>query len=134
MTQIATVKKVLPDGFVTVAVTRKSACAHDCDRCAGCGTVSGAVSVKARDPLGVRPGQKVMVESRTGQVLGIAALVYLLPLLGFLLGYFLSGGLAESVRYVLAAVAAALCFLPAILYDRRAVRRGSLEYTVRKVL
>lgn len=134
MTQIATVQEVMPDGYVTVAVARKSACAHDCERCAGCGAVGGAVLVKAHAPIGVRPGQKVEVESRTDQVLGVAALVYLLPLLGFLLGYFLSGGLAESVRYVLAAAAAALCFLPAVLYDRRVGRRGSIEYTVRKVL
>ena len=38
--------------------------------------------------------------------------VYLLPVVGFLLGYFLSEGLAEGVRYAIAIGAAALAFLP----------------------
>ena len=87
MTQIATVEKILPGGFVEISVPRKSACGHDCEECAGCGMTGAAIHARAKDPVGVRPGQKVVVESATRKILGVVALVYLLPVVGFLLGY-----------------------------------------------
>jgi len=49
---------------------------------------------------------------------------------GFLLGYFLSEGLAEGVRYAIAIGAAALAFLPSVAYDRHAKKTEALTYTV----
>lgn len=130
MTQIATVEKILPGGFVEISVPRKSACGHDCEECAGCGMTGAAIHARAKDPVGVRPGQKVVVESATRKILGVVALVYLLPVVGFLLGYFLSEGLAEGVRYAIAIGAAALAFLPSVAYDRHAKKMEALTYTV----
>ena len=51
------------------------------------------------------------MESSTKKLLGVVALVYLLPVVGFLLGYFLTEGLmTENWRYVTALAAAALFF------------------------
>ena len=130
MTQIATVEKILPGGFVEISVPRKSACGHDCEECAGCGMTGAAIHARAKDPVGVRPGQKVVVESATRKILGVVALVYLLPVVGFLLGYFLSEGLAEGVRYAIAIGAAALAFRPSVAYDRHAKKTEALTYTV----
>ena len=130
MTQIATVEKILPGGFVEISVPRKSACGHDCEECAGCGMTGAAIHARAKDPVGVRPGQKVVVESATRKILGVVALVDLLPVVGFLLGYFLSEGLAEGVRYAIAIGAAALAFLPSVAYDRHAKKTEALTYTV----
>lgn len=130
MTQIATVEKILPGGFVEISVPRKSACGHDCEECAGCGMTGAAIHARAKAPVGVRPGQKVVVESATRKILGVVALVYLLPVVGFLLGYFLSEGLAEGVRYAIAIGAAALAFLPSVAYDRHAKKTEALTYTV----
>lgn len=130
MTQIATVEKILPGGFVEISVPRKSACGHDCEECAGCGMTGAAIHARAKDPVGVRPGQKVVVESATRKILGVVALVYLLPVVGFLLGYFLSEGLAEGVRYAIAIGAAALAFPPSVAYDRHAKKTEALTYTV----
>lgn len=130
MTQIATVEKILPGGFVEISVPRKSACGHDCEECAGCGMTGAAIHARAKDPVGVRPGQKVVVESATRKILGVVALVYLLPVVGFLLGYFLSEGLAEGVCYAIAIGAAALAFLPSVAYDRHAKKTEALTYTV----
>ena len=130
MTPIATVEKILPGGFVEISVPRKSACGHDCEECAGCGMTGAAIHARAKDPVGVRPGQKVVVESATRKILGVVALVYLLPVVGFLLGYFLSEGLAEGVRYAIAIGAAALAFLPSVAYDRHAKKTEALTYTV----
>ena len=90
MTQVATVEKILRDGYVQISVPRKSACGHDCEECAGCGMTGASVYAEARDPVGVRPGDKVVVESSTRAILAVTWLVYMLPVVFFLLGYFLS--------------------------------------------
>ena len=130
MTQIATVEKILDAGFVEISVPRKSACGHDCEECAGCGMTGAAIHARASDPVGVKPGDKVVVQSETKKLLGVVALVYLLPVVAFLLGYFLSEGLAEKVRYIIAIAAAAAAFLPSIFYDRYAKRHEVLTYTI----
>ena len=130
MTQIATVEKKLEPGFVEISVPRKSACGHDCEECAGCGMIGAAIHARASDPIGVEPGDKVVVQSETKKLLGVVALVYLLPVIAFLLGYFLSDGLAEKVRYCIAIAAAIAAFIPSIFYDRYAKRHEVLTYTV----
>ena len=133
MTQIATVEKILDAGFVEISVPRKSACGHDCEECAGCGMTGAAIHARASDPVGVKPGDKVVVQSETKKLLGVVALVYLLPGGAFLLGYFLSEGLAEKVRYIIAIAAAAAAFLPSIFYDRYAKRHEVLTYTIMRL-
>ena len=133
MTQIATVEKIVDAGFVEISVPRKSACGHDCEECAGCGMTGAAIHARASDPVGVKPGDKVVVQSETKKLLGVVALVYLLPVVAFLLGYFLSEGLAEKVRYIIAIAAAAAAFLPSIFYDRYAKRHEVLTYTIMRL-
>ena len=133
MTQIATVEKILDAGFVEISVPRKSACGHDCEECAGCGMTGAAIHARDSDPVGVKPGDKVVVQSETKKLLGVVALVYLLPVVAFLLGYFLSEGLAEKVRYIIAIAAAAAAFLPSIFYDRYAKRHEVLTYTIMRL-
>ena len=130
MTQIATVEKKLEPGFVEISVPRRSSCGQDCEECAGCGMTGAAIHARASDPIGVEPGDKVVVQSETKKLLGVVALVYLLPVIAFLLGYFLSDGLAEKVRYCIAIAAAIAAFIPSIFYDRYAKRHEVLTYTV----
>ena len=79
MTQIATVERILDADYAEISVPRKSACGHDCEECAGCGVTGAAVRAKASNPIGARPGQKVVVQSDTQKMLRIVALVYLIP-------------------------------------------------------
>lgn len=134
MTQIATVEEILSGGYAVVSVPRKSACGHDCEECAGCGMSGAAVKARAKNPVGAQPGQKVIVESSTSKLLGVVALVYMLPVVFFLLGYFLTPGLAESVRYAVAIGAAALTLIPIVLYDRYARRADVLTYNILRLL
>ena len=80
--------------------------------------------------LGIRPGDKVVVESSTRAVLAVTWLVYMLPVVFFLLGYFLSAGLTEGWRYAVAIAAAAVSFIPIKLYDGYARKRDTLTYTI----
>jgi len=96
MTQSAVVEQCYADGWAQVRVVQKSACGHDC---AECGSVCGKVRIlhlRVRNPLDVRSGERVTLQTGTGKVIRAAALVYLLPLAallgGALLGLLLGAG------------------------------------------
>lgn len=131
MTQIATVDKILNDTYAVISVPRKAACGHDCEECAGCGVSGSAVQAKAKNLVGARPGQKVVVQSDTKNMLGIIALVYFTPVLLFLLGYLLTISLPSvALRYGIAVAGFAAGIIPALLYDRKLRRQGGLEFTI----
>ena len=93
-----------------------------------------AIRARAKNDAGAQPGDKVVVESSTKKLLGVAALVYLLPVLGFLLGYFLTEGLmTENWRNGAAFATSALFYLPSIFYDRHARKNESLTYTIQRL-
>nr|WP_326184063.1 SoxR reducing system RseC family protein [uncultured Oscillibacter sp.] len=132
MTQIATVERILDPNHAEISVPRKSACGHDCEECAGCGVTGAAVHARAVNTIGARPGQKVVVESSTQKMLGIVALVYLIPVALFLLGYLTMVFLNASVgvQYFTAILGFAVGIALAILYDRRLRARGGLTFTI----
>ena len=133
MTQIATVEKLLGGGYAEISVPRKSACGHDCEECAGCGVTGQAVRARAKNDVDARPGEKVVVESSTKKLFGVITLVYVLPVVLFLLGYFLTESLAESWRYVIAVAAAAVSLIPSVAYDRYARKHEILTYRILRV-
>ena len=133
MTQIATIEKDLGGGYAEISVPRKSACGHDCEECAGCGMTGAAIKARARHDIGAQPGDKVVVESSTRKIFGVVALVYVLPVVLFLLGYFLSEGLAEGARYAIAIAAFAVSFIPCVLYDRHARKKELLTYQILRI-
>ena len=131
MTQIATVEKLLPGGYAEISVPRKSACGHDCEECAGCGMTGAAIRARAKNNADAQPGDKVVVESSTKHLLGVMSLVYLLPIVLFLLGYFATGSLSsEGLRYAIAIAAFAAGIIPAIICDRRTKKSGALTFTI----
>ncbi len=132
MTQIATVERILDEGHAEISVPRKSACGHDCEECAGCGVTGAAVHARALNPIGAAPGQKVVVESSTRKMLRIVALVYLIPVALFFLGYFAAMAVTASVavQYAAAAAGFILGILGAVAYDRRLRARGGLSFTI----
>lgn len=122
MEQIVTVRAWYPDGTAEVACRRASACGGDCGHCGGC-TDAQTVLVRAYNPIGAKPGDRVVVESASRQVLGAAAAVYLLPVLLLLGGYVLAGGLGGAIGF-------ALGLAPAVWMDRRRGKGGRLLYTI----
>ena len=132
MTQIATVERILDARYAVISVPRKSACGHDCEECAGCGVTGAAVRAKAANPIDARPGQKVVVQSDTKKMLRIVALVYLTPVVLFLLGYLLATalGAAVGVQYAAAVAGFAAGIVAAIAYDRKMRARGGVSFTI----
>ena len=135
MTQTATVEQVLGGGRVRIAVARQTACGHDCENCAGCGAQAGTIRAIAADPLGVSAGDRVEVASDDKRIIGIAALVYLVPFAAFFIGYALGAATGSQVLHVLLTIllTAAGC-APALGYDRWTRRRGGVRFTVQRKL
>ena len=133
MTQIATVTALPGPGTAEVTVARQTACGHDCESCAGCGTRSAKVVIRASTAIPVAVGYRVEVYS-SGRVLGVAALVYLGPVALFLLGYLLPAGLSEPLRYLCGGAGFLLGLAAAVLCDRLAKRRAGISYRITRKL
>ena len=121
MTQQGTIKKLLPGGRAEVEVTRRSACGHDCAKCGGCGGLeTQTLYVTARNHTDAGIGDRVLIEGETGRVLGLAALVYMLPLVLFFIGYAIGNAAGGGAAGALAGgVLFALGIIGAIFYSRR---------------
>lgn len=129
MEQLVRVKKRNADGTAQVIHVRESACSGDCHKCSGCGAAQEALVFTADNPIGAGAGDLVKVESASAPVLKAAAVLYLLPLVLFFLGYYLGtllgvpGGLTGTLGFA-AGVAGV------VVYDRKVVRRQNIGYTI----
>lgn len=133
MTQIATVTEVAGPGVAVVTVARQTACGHDCEKCAGCGAQAGSVTVHAGTDIPVLVGDRVEIYS-DNRILGLAALVYLGPVVLFLLGYCLFPSLGEGLRCLCGGAGFALGLLAAVVCDRHVRRRRAVTYRVTRKL
>lgn len=138
MTQIATVKRLLGGDKAEVQVRRPSACGHDCKSCGGCGPETMMqVTAVAENEQGARPGDTVRVESESRKVLGLAAALYLMPIVFLFVGYFIASGLlslGEGVSLVIGLCCMAAAFVVNGLIDRRLRAKRSVRFRIVEVL
>ena len=134
MTQEGIVVKLFPNDMAEVAVTRMTACGGNCGSCESC-MLQSEVKTLAKNRVDARPGERVLIESRSSAVFGAVFLVYVMPLVCFLLGYgtaYLAGlpeGLCIVCSFLGLAVGAALL----VLSQRRKNRR-EISYDIIKRL
>ena len=129
MEQLVRVRETFEDGTALVMHVRESACSGDCHKCSGCGAAKETILLKAKNPIGARRGDLVKLESATGPVLKAAAVMYMLPMLLFFVGYFLGDSLWQLgalVGCLFFAVSIAL----AVLYDRKIGKTEKNGYTI----
>lgn len=95
MKETGFVKSVEGD-LCTCMVKRKSACGENCASCKAACT-SREHTFSARNLAGAKAGDTVIIEMGTRKVLYSAFLVYILPLVAFILGfsYFFENGKTE---------------------------------------
>ena len=129
MEQRVVVRQVHVDGTADGIHIRESACSGDCHKCSGCGAAKEAVVFTADNPIGARAGDLVKVESSTAPVLKAAAVLYILPLVLFFLGYYL-GTLPGNFGPAGGGLGFALGVGIVLAYDRLVVRRANLHYTI----
>ncbi len=129
MEQLVKVQNVSPDGTAEVIRIRESACSGDCHKCGGCGATKETIVFAAENPVNAQPGDLVYVNTGSAPVLMGAAVVYVLPLLLFFLGYFLLdalwglGALGGGIGFVLGIVGV-------VMYDRLVARKQNTVYTI----
>lgn len=76
MTQDAVVTKLVSRHVAEVEVERGTACGGTCESCEAC-VFQNRIRAEAVNKVSALPGQKVVIESKTSDVLGAAALLYL---------------------------------------------------------
>ena len=116
------------DGTAQVACLRQSACSGDCHKCSGCGAVEQTMIFTARNPIGARVGEMVIVESESGPVLKAAAVLYMLPLVLFIAGYLV--GMQWKLGGLLGAAAFVLSIGIIVAYDRLVMKKKNTVYTI----
>ena len=87
------------DGMAQVQYHRPTACHGDCSKCAGgCGSMAAQeeMIVSAENLIGAHPGDSVWIEGETRKVVWAVALVYVIPVLLFFIGYFYRTELGEG--------------------------------------
>jgi sigma-E factor negative regulatory protein RseC len=98
MTQDAIVFKCLNDEMAEVVVTRATACGSNCSNCEAC-VFQNELKTVARNLIGAKPGQKVLIESKSSRVYGAILLVYIVPILLAIIGCFsaYAAGASEGI-------------------------------------
>lgn len=123
MTQDAIVVKLLPNSMAEVAVTRTTACGGNCGSCESC-IFQSELKAIAKNSIGARPGQKVVIASSSRTVFSAAILVYIMPILFFLLGYAISSlfGASEGISVLVSFSSLILsAFVLIIIQKKRSV-------------
>ena len=95
MTQDAVVFRCLDNERAEVVVTRATACGANCESCEAC-VYQNELKTVARNLIGARPGQKVLIESKSSKVYGAILLVYIVPILLAVLGCFAAYAMGAS--------------------------------------
>ena len=129
MEQLVRVQKINEDGTALVLHIRQSACSGDCHKCSGCGAVQQKMLLNAKNPIGAKPGDTVVVRAASGPVLAAAAMLYLLPVVLFFCGYLL-GHLLWDRGAFLGLVGFTAGIAGAAVYDRCVAKKQETVYTI----
>ena len=128
MEQTVRVRQVYDDGTAQVVLIRESACSGDCHKCSGCGAAKQTLLVSAQNPIGAGPGDLVKLRSDTAPVIKGAAVLYVLPLALFFVGYAIGG--LWKLGALCGCLAFALGIGGAVLYDRLVAAKQKPVYTI----
>ena len=102
MLQEAIVTGIRDDGLAEVVVERQGICGGDCTECNECQYENLMKSV-VQNPIGAHRGQRVLIETPTSGVVFGALIIYILPLVLLLVGYFIAAALTSSEGVIIAA-------------------------------
>ncbi len=102
MTQDAIVTRCMAGGMAEVVVTRSTACGSNCGNCESC-IFQSELKTLAKNRIGARPGQRVVIESKSAKIYKAAMLVYILPIILVFVGYALAAALGGSEGVCVAA-------------------------------
>ena len=129
MEQVVRIREVYPDGTALAVHIRQSACSGDCHKCSGCGAAQETMLLRVDNPIGAAPGDLVTITGQTLPVLKAAAVLYLVPLALFFLGYLAAAALGHSGA-LWGGITFAMSIFLIFAYDRRMAKQNMPPYTV----
>ena len=133
MVALAKVKKIFSDQTVEVEVQRVSACSGDCSKCGGCTELkTGPVTALALSKIPVAVGDRVAVEGEFKQVMSIAFVVYIIPIILFFifLGVFALLGFGEGFSSLGGVLGFLIGVFAALKYNHYLTRKNCLSFTI----
>ena len=131
MTQDAIVIKLLPNAMAEVAVTRSTACGSNCGSCEAC-IFQSELKAVAKNSIHARPGQRVVIESRTSKVFSAAILVYVMPLVFFVLGFAVASllGASEGLSILVSFICLILAAVILVLHQKRQSEEKQIQFEI----
>lgn len=85
--------------FAKIIIQRESACGHSCDSCGGGCNSSNSIILDLENTLNAKPGDYVIVESKSSTILKSAFVAYIMPLIFMLLGIFIGMRVFKFLDY-----------------------------------
>ena len=133
MTQDAVVFRCLNDDTAEVVVTRATACGSNCGSCEAC-VFQNELKTVARNLIGAKPGQKVLIESKSSQVYGAILLVYIVPILLAVLGCFAAyaAGASEGICVLCTFLGVILGAVITVLTQRLKKTKSDISFDIVK--
>ncbi len=134
MVQKAVVKKILDRQHAEIEVQRQSACGHDCAKCGGCGAPTERIQAVADNLVQADVGDIVTVEGSSKQILGMAAVVYTMPLILFFVfyGVCVAMHMTEGMSILAGVAGFVLGILLAIRRNHQMKKSGEIVFTIVK--
>lgn len=120
MLQEAIITNIRDDGLAEVVVERLGACGGDCNGCEGCKYEHLMKSV-VENPIDAHRGQRVYIETPTGNVVKGALYIYILPLVTLIIGYAVAAALSlgEGLCVAVSLAFAGVGVLIAVIVSRK---------------
>ena len=131
MTQDAVVTRVLPNNMAEVAVARTTACGGNCPSCESC-IFQSEIKTLARNRIQARPGQRVVIATKSKDIFGAAALVYLMPIVLMLLSYAVAArlGAGEGLRILVSFLAVLVSAGILVLTQRSQKNKDKINFEI----
>ena len=125
MTQNAVVTRIINRHTAEVEVERGTACGGNCGACEAC-VFQNTIRAIAFNKVSALPGQQVVIESKTSDVLGAAMLLYLVPFVLLFIGYAIGAALhfGEGGCILASALFFAVGVAVNVIYQRRKKSSG----------
>ena len=134
MTQDAVVFRCLNDQTAEVVVTRATACGSNCASCEAC-VFQNELKTVARNLVGARPGQRVLIESKSSHVYSAILLVYIVPILLAVLSCFTAyaAGATEGICVACTFLGFLLGSVITVLTQRLKKNKNPIRFDIIKI-
>lgn len=131
MTQEAIVFRRLANNMAEVVVTRSTACGSNCGNCESC-IFQSEIKTVAKNLINAGPGQRVIIESKSSRIYGAALMVYILPMVLALAGYFISYalGATEGISILGSFIGLALGAVILVVTQRRKMATDPITFDI----